>query len=175
MPCSVDGCDGKVVAKGLCDKHRIRLRVYGDVNFVKRPQDWGKRTGHPLYKLWHGLVRRCESPKHKDFVNYGARGIKVCDRWHDFWLFLEDMGNRPGPEWSVERRDVNGDYEPDNCLWATYTTQARNKRNSVITRESAEEIKRRSENGERAGDIARSLSLSYDHVRNVIVGLSWAD
>jgi hypothetical protein len=175
MTCSVDGCDGKVVARGLCDKHRIRLRVHGDTGIVNRPKDWGRRTSHPYYKLWHGLIRRCESPKHKNYVNYGARGIKVCEAWHDFWTFLSDMGERPGSEWSIERLNVNGDYEPSNCVWATSATQARNRRNAVITKEIADEIKRRSRLGEKAGDIARAMNLKYDSVRNVIVGLSWAD
>lgn len=175
MSCSVGGCDGRVVAKGLCDKHRIRLKVHGSVDANLRPQDWGARTSHPDYKLWHGMVRRCSSPKHKNYVNYGARGIKVCDRWQDFWAFLSDMGPRPSPLHSVDRIDCNGNYEPSNCRWATPKEQSRNRRNGVITAETAEEIKRRSRSGERAGDISRSMSIDYDHVRNVVIGNSWKD
>jgi hypothetical protein len=55
----------------------------------------------------------------------------VCDRWSDFAVFLSDMGARPGPGYSIERRDVNANYAPENCYWATLTDQARNKRNTV--------------------------------------------
>lgn len=172
--CHVDGCIKPVVSNGLCDMHRQRLKKHGNLEQT-RPGDWGERTSHPLYKLWHGVLRRCEDPKHKDYVNYGARGIKVCERWKDFWTFLEDMGERPSPSHSIDRVDVNGDYSPDNCRWATPQTQGRNRRTSVLTQEMAAEIKRRARNGEKAGDISRSLSVHRDHVRHVLIGSSWRD
>lgn len=173
VTCKVEGCAKPSVARGLCDKHRKRLARHGHLNST-RPQDWGQREKHPLYQTWHGMMRRCHGT-HKDFVNYGARGIRVCERWRDFWAFVDDMGPRPGPEYTVERENNDRDYEPGNCRWATLTEQARNRRSSVITRELAVEIKRRAARMEKAGDIARSLGLEYDQVRNVIVGNSWGD
>lgn len=70
---------------------------------------------------------RCNDPRDKRFANYGGRGIKVCERWDDFASFLQDVGSRPSPQHSIERKDVNGDYEPGNVKWATVTEQARNK------------------------------------------------
>ncbi len=173
--CTVDGCDGRAVAKGLCDKHRIRMKSHGSVDVVNRPQDWGQRTSHPLYKLWAGMIRRCHDTKHKDFHNYGARGITVCDRWQDFWAFVEDMGPKPSPRHSIDRIDNEAAYSPDNCRWATATEQGRNRRTTVLTAELAEEIKRRSAFGDRVGDISRALNLDYNLVRNVVVGLAWVD
>lgn len=170
--CSVDGCDKPSVAKGLCDKHRKRLARHGHIE-ATRPADWGDRTAHPLYKMWHGMIRRCEEETNKSFVNYGARGITVCDEWKDFWAFLADMGPRPSGRHSVERLDNTKGYSKENCCWATPAQQARNRRNAVITESLAKEIKRRAWRGEKAGDIARAMSLSYDQVRNVILGLSW--
>lgn len=121
------------------------------------------------------MIRRCEDPKHKDFVNYGARGIRVCAQWHDFWTFLEDMGPRPSAQHTLERKDNALNYEPGNVRWATPAEQARNRRSSVITEPLAREIKRRAANGEKAGSISSSLGLHYDQVRNVIVGASWGD
>ena len=171
--CTANGCDQPSIARGLCDKHRKRLARHGHLDST-RPADWGDRTSHPLYKLWHGMLRRCYDPKNNRYVNYGARGIKVNPRWHDFWTFLEDMGPRPSNRHSIERSNNLGNYEPSNCHWALPAEQARNRRSGVITAELADEIKRRSARGENAGDIARALKLTYDQVRNVIVGNSWA-
>lgn len=173
--CEIDGCEGAVVARGWCEAHYTRWKRHGDPSVVKRPSDWGERTSHPRYKSWHGLLRRCYDPKSNGFVNYGARGIKVCDAWHDFWRFLEDTGEPPSPHHSLDRIDNSGDYEPGNVRWATPKEQARNRRSTVITEDDAKEIKRRARAGEMAGDISRALGIAYDHVRNVIVGNSWAE
>jgi hypothetical protein len=85
------------------------------------------------YRTWVGMKVRCYNPNRKDYKNYGGREskpIKVCDRWlNSFENFLEDMGRKPGPEYSIDRIDFNGNYEPSNCRWADKITQARNKRN----------------------------------------------
>ncbi len=171
--CTVHGCDLPSVARGVCDKHRKRLARHGHLGFT-RPPDWGQRTSHPLYKMWHGMIRRCHDKKSLQFANYGARGVTVCQEWRDFWRFLDDMGPRP-PGHSIDRINNLGNYEPSNCRWATSAEQSRNRRSSVITRTLAIEIKRRAKHGEKTGDIARSMALEYDQVRNVIVGLSWGD
>lgn len=85
------------------------------------------------YVSWCGMVRRCEKTTCEDYPGYGGRGITVCLRWRkSFADFLADMGLKPSRGLSIERLDVNGNYEPGNCIWATPTQQARNKRNSRI-------------------------------------------
>jgi hypothetical protein len=81
------------------------------------------------YSTWTNMLQRCNNPKHPAFKNYGARGIKVCERWHDFVNFFADMGRCPPGLW-LERIDNDGNYAPGNCCWATPTEQANNKRNS---------------------------------------------
>lgn len=87
--------------------------------------------GHPLYHTWVGMRQRCNNPRKHGYRWYGARGIRVCKRWDDFALFLEDMGPRPSPKHSIDRIDVDGDYTPDNCRWTDAKTQANNKRSNV--------------------------------------------
>ena len=172
MDCSIPECSNKSVSKGLCDKHRKRISRHGHADQT-RPIDWGKREAHPLYKVWTGMKRRCTDPKYKDYINYGARGIMVDARWNDFWVFVSDMGDRPSNRHSIGRINNDGHYTPSNCRWETAKEQARNRRNAVITQSIADEIKRRSAAGEKAGDISRSLGVHYDNVRSVIIGDSF--
>lgn len=90
-----------------------------------------KVSTFPEYGSWEKMRERCGNPKHEKFPNYGGRGITVCPQWGDFMTFLRDMGPKPTREHSIERKDVNGNYEPDNCVWATNDEQCRNKTNTI--------------------------------------------
>ena len=86
------------------------------------------QTGTKLYYVWMCMLQRCFNPKNKKYPRYGGRGITVCDRWkNSFENFLEDMGERPSTDHSIEREDNDGNYCPENCVWATLKEQSRNK------------------------------------------------
>jgi hypothetical protein len=87
-----------------------------------------QRDNKPEYNTWHGMLRRCYDPNHRAYPYYGGRGIKVCDAWRNsFPQFLADMGKRP-EGMTIERENNHGDYEPGNCIWATWVDQNCNRR-----------------------------------------------
>lgn len=102
---------------------------------------------HPLYPVWRGLRQRCNCPTHKDYHNYGGRGISVCKRWDNpngdstyegFINFCNDMGPRPigkypsgATKYSIDRINNDGDYEPGNCRWVTLAENDNNRRYPV--------------------------------------------
>lgn len=87
--------------------------------------------GTYTYNSWAAMMQRCNNPKNHKFYRYGGRGIKVCERWLKFDNFLEDMGEKPGKGYSIERKNNDGNYEPGNCKWATNVEQAKNRSSNV--------------------------------------------
>jgi hypothetical protein len=127
----------------------------------------GKKSSE--YKIWKDMKYRCCNQNHKNFKNYGERGIKICDRWkNSFRNFLEDMGRRPSSKHSIDRINNNGYYAPDNCRWATKSEQDRNKRTNVwLEYEDIKMIKK---------DWAKFLGVSENYIyRRLKKGKSMGD
>lgn len=98
----------------------------------KRVTTHGLTNKHPLYKIWSNMRNRCSNPNIREYRYYGARGISVCKEWDDFLVFLSDMERGYSKGMSLDRINVNGNYQKDNCRWATSKEQGNNKRNNVL-------------------------------------------
>ena len=128
-------CDcGNNVTLSLSDVKRGHNQSCGCIQKIKvaESQRTHGKTGTPEYKAWATMKQRCFNPKNPRKKTYSQRGITVCTRWvSSFENFFEDMGERPSPEHSLERRDNDGNYEPSNCYWATELEQQKNTTRNV--------------------------------------------
>lgn len=91
----------------------------------------GRYSTSHAYRAWVSMKRRCSATVGDTFANYGARGIGYCDRWKAFTNFLADMGNPPSEKHTLERKNNDDGYSPENCKWATRTEQNNNKRDTI--------------------------------------------
>ena len=123
-------CGGEMVARGT--RLREGTTVDCGCGVHDRRSNSTKRHGMTetrTWRVWKGMLSRATNQNDKDWMRYGGRGITVCDEWRTFEGFFASMGECP-PNLTLERVDVNGNYCPENCVWATQKQQQRNRRNN---------------------------------------------
>jgi len=129
------GSESRIYPKALKGGETISCGCYGrEARIAANTKHGHGRKGKKskTFQVWMGMVNRCHSPQQEAYPHYGGRGITVCDAWREnFSTFLADMGEQP-PGYSIERNDVNGNYEPGNCRWATTIEQRNNTRSNVM-------------------------------------------
>ncbi len=122
-------------------------------------------TYTPEYKVWNNFINRCTNSKAVNWHRYGGRGITFCDKWRRFEGFIEDMGKRPSKNHSLDRIDNDGNYCKENCKWATYKEQTRNRSTNIYVIYKGEK--------KILKDVAIELNLDYQPIkRRLDKGLS---
>lgn len=132
--CSCD-CGGSITVHGSSLKNGntvscwcVRRAAAAKISKAKHGH-CGNGRSSVEYRAWSAMLGRTNNPDHKQFAEYGGRGIMVCDRWQKFENFMEDMGHRP-PGMSLDRIENEGNYEPGNCRWTNSLGQNNNKRDN---------------------------------------------
>jgi DNA-binding XRE family transcriptional regulator len=133
----------------------------------------GQKTA--TYNAWANMLRRCTTPSHPSFPDYGGRGIGVCDRWRVYANFLADVGERPSPELSLDRIDNEGHYEPGNIRWTTRSVQNRNTRYVKLTADLVQEIHGRCEHGESQKSVAQRMGVDPSTISDIRRGKCWKE
>ena len=124
----------------------------------------------PEYRSWARMIHRCYFPQDNKFKYYGDRGVTVCERWRDsFEDFLADMGKKPSLKHTIDREDTNGNYEPGNCKWATYSQQNKNRRKFRVhtTKLTPEKVIAIRRDKRSKADIARQYGISGRQVLSI--------
>jgi len=123
---------GWSIEDAICKPNLINFESHGD----------NKRGSiAPEYRAWIGMKRRCYNKSYDHYQAYGGRGITVCDKWKNSYVaFLNDVGRKPTPKHSIDRIDVDGNYEPKNVRWATQLEQDNNRQNTIFVQFQEKEV-----------------------------------
>jgi len=173
MECTVNGCFMKIYCRGLCSRHYERLRRHGDVNYSKGIKHGLCKTSE--YMSYLGMMNRCYARKNApENKSYKEKEIIVCEQWRQsFSTFIADMGLKPDAHYQLDRIDNEKGYYPENCRWVTPTENARNRSNTKLTYDDAQEIRRQITDGNEIKAIAKQFGISTTLVRDIKNNKTW--
>lgn len=123
------------------------------------------RSKTPEFNSWVCMRQRCNNPRHKRYADWGGRGISICPKWDTFEQFFKDMGEKPSPSHTLERKDNNKGYCKENCIWGTKSEQDNNRRSNVIIEFKGEQ--------KTLMQWTKELNLPYKLTNNRIRQLGW--
>lgn len=151
----VRGCNLKSGATTSCGCERV--------DNPSRRRHGGKHTR--LYKIWKSMRTRCNNPNDANYVNYGARGVSICDDWNNYENFRDSNANGYRDDLTIDRVDYNGNYCPENCRWADAMTQANNSRHNHIIEYNGET--------HTIAEWSRITGISYHKLKDRINKCGW--
>jgi len=147
-----------------CGCEKPIMRKYGGLRRMYKAE----------HSAWYNMITRCTKQHSPEYKNYGARGIKVCERWLvSFPNFLADMGPKPSADLTLDRIDNNGNYESENCRWATKSEQSFNKRQHKLTLDDAIEIVNLRKQKMNVKQIAERFNIHSTMVYLIEHGKAW--
>lgn len=161
--CKCD-CGNEVLVQKACLKNN-HVQSCGCLNLENHTKHNGRHTR--LYKIWVGMKNRCNNPNTDCWDNYGGRGIKVCNEWVNNFSEFRDwaLDNEYDETLTIDRINVNGNYEPNNCRWVTKAKQTNNKRNNYFIEYNNEK--------RTISEWAKLRGIKKDTLRNRVVKLHW--
>lgn len=169
--CIVEGCESKVIAKGMCEAHYRKMRKYGDPLFKIHTRHGMRYT--KVYKCWAHIRDRCNNVNNKAYKYYGGRGISVCDEWNkSFEEFYKHIGDPPSKKHQIDRIDNNGNYEAGNVRWVLPVLNVQNTNANKLSYSDILEIR---DSEIKPIEISKNYGISYQHAKRVFEVLSWAN
>lgn len=149
------------------EEYRAARAVYMREYALKNPE-------YKLYQVWRLIKRRCHDPRHKNYQRYGARGIFLCDEWHDSKKFIRwalESGWQKGLQ--IDRQDNSRGYSPDNCWWTTSKNNNRNRGNNKLTVEKVADIRARLAQGVTGAFLAREYGVDNSMIYLIKHNKKW--
>lgn len=140
-----------------------------------------KKGGSLTYKTWFSMKHRCYSKHNASYKYYGGKGVTVCDRWHSFENFLLDMGERPGLNFHISRKQDKGNYEPGNCEWKPSKDNLSERvyevgekvHNAKLTKDKVKHLRRLSNEGASLTELAKFFKVNRKTVWSVVNYETW--